>query len=379
MSELLHCPAVLALELAPGSVTSRRVLERDEAAHIAGLLAEDLRRLLPGAEHLHLACAGALYDAAQLLRPGFPAFAALGELAERASLSAGTPQVIAFGASDGAMPLPALQPLDEPGVGAMLFLPWSLYGAPEPAEALGARMEHEFLARGEAGAELADLLMRLLDVRLEHARFLTRHDLCALTCVQLEHAGFSSAWEMLETALLAPQSTHRAMSPRGRTWQWRDGAAHTASPGFAAWRAEQGAHVGPAQRAHEWAGALFELRQVLALFSAHALPVVFDDIEQVEGGVIETLAPADAQLPAPRIFAHEAPGLGVVALSVAQTDRQTTRVLAHAYPLAPRAHESLCAVLAQRYDCDVPPQRAGRVMLDAAADVLAIPPLANTR
>jgi hypothetical protein len=216
--------------------------------------------------------------------------------------------------------------------------------------------------------------MRILGVRLEHARFLTRHDLCALTCVQLEHAGFSSAWEVLETALLAPQSTCSAMSPRGRTWQWRDGAAHATSPGFAAWRAAQGAHVEAAQRAHEWAGALFELRQFLALFAAHALPVVFDDIEQFDDGVIETLAPADGNLPVPQLFAHEAPGLGAVALSVAQTTGHTLRVLAHAYPLAPRAHDALCAILAQRYDCDRAPHRLGRVVLDDAAETLVIPP-----
>jgi hypothetical protein len=191
--------------------------------------------------------------------------------------------------------------------------------------------------------------------------------------VQLEHAGFSAAWEILETALLAPQGTHRAMSSRGRHWEWRDGAAHTASPGFTTWRATLGSHVEAAQRAHEWAGALFELRQFLALFAAHALPVQFDEVEQVDGGVIETLVPADAQLPAPQLFAHEAPALGVVAISVAQTQGQGVRVLAHAYPLAPRAHESLCGMLAQRYGCDPIPLRLGRAVLDGSADMLTIP------
>lgn len=373
MSDFLHCPAVLALELAPDSTAPRRVLQREEASHVAALLADDLRRLLPGAEHAHLACAGALFDAAQLLRPGFPVFAALGDLADRAAHTATSPQVIAFGAHDRTMPLPALQPLDDRDVGPMLFVPWSLFGPPTVMQQLGERMEHEFLARGEAGVELADLLMRTLGLRFEHARLLTRHDLCALTCVQLEHAGFAAVWEVLETALLTPQSSHSAMSLRGRVWHWENGVARTASPGFAAWLALQGTQVEPAQRAHEWVGALFELRLFMAILGAHAVPVVLDGVEQVDGGAIETLAPMDPQGPAPRLFAHAGTGLGTVAFSVTQSAGHVERVIAHAYPLGQRAHETMCALLAQRYGCGALPHVLGRVVLDEASASLTVP------
>lgn len=341
MPDFTHCPAVLALELAPDSPLPQRLLDRAQAERLAALLADDLRRLLPGAEVLHLAVAGALFDAAQLLRPGFPAFAALAELAERAVAATPAAQVVAFGAHAGAMPLPTLQPLRELGAGPLLLLPWSLFGGGDAADAIGARMETEFLARGEAGVELADAAMRAFGVRCEHARYLTRHDLCALTCVQLEHAGFSAAWELLETALLAPDTTHEAMSPRGRVWQWRDGAARTAIPSHAEFLAAQG----DAGARHEWAGGLFELRQFLALFAAHALPVQFDGGEAVEGGSIETLASFDAHLPPPRIVAHEAPGLGTVALTLQQEASPRARVLAYAGVLGPGALARLRAKL----------------------------------
>ena len=50
----------------------------------------------------------------------------------------------------------------------------------------------------------------------------------------------------------------------------------------------------------------------------------------------------------PTLFAHEAPGLGVVAVSVAQRGAAgAARVLAHAYPLHPQALGPLLASLAE--------------------------------
>jgi len=372
MPEFLHCPAVLALELPPGAVLARRHLDRSEAERCAALIAEDLRRLLPGAEAAHLGFLGALYDAAQLLRPGFPVLATLADLSAGGIGKAGQAQVIAFGSRNGAMPTPDLEPLTELGNGPMLLLPFTLFADAALADTLGTRMESEFLARGEAGAALSDFLMRTLGAQLEHARYLTRHDLCALTCVQLEHAGLSSAWEMLEAALLSPQAAHESFSARGRTWRYADGAVHTPSPAFSTWLAAQGAHIDPAERTHSWAGAQFELRQFLALFKAHDLPVVLEGLEQVGSGGIETVAPVDPALPAPRLIAHEARGLGVVALSVVQ-DAPVPRVLANAFPLAAGDMDALREVLAQRYGCGEAVDRLGRGELDADGTALTAP------
>lgn len=373
MSDLLHCPAVLALELVPGSLPAQRSLDRAAAEAIGGLLAADLQRLLPGAEAAHLAAAGALFDPAQVLRPGFPLFADLGDLATRALPPAAAPQVIAFGSHAGSMPSDALQPSTALGAGPLLLLPFSLFGPAATLAPLGARMEQEFLARGEAGTALADALMRRFGLRLEHARYLTRHDLCALTCVQLEHAGFAAAWEVLEAALLAPESTQTALSARGRRWRYADGAAHTASPAYAAWRADQGAQVATEEAAHAWAGALFELRQTLALFAAHALPVRYDGGEEVAGGVIATHAAAEAALPAPHLVAHEAAGLGTVAVCAVQAAGTQVRLLAEAIPLRPGAAAALSGELAARYGCAATPQALGRVLLDPAAATLTVP------
>src|SRR5690242_7036967 len=76
-------PAVLALELSPGEHSQRLTLSRDEAAELAALVADDLHALVPKIAEARLTVGGAVFDAVELLRPGFPVWATLDELARR--------------------------------------------------------------------------------------------------------------------------------------------------------------------------------------------------------------------------------------------------------------------------------------------------------
>ncbi|UXI68551.1 hypothetical protein [Tahibacter amnicola] len=379
MTDLLHSPAVLALELPPGALPERRVFSREETEHLAGLLAEDLCKLLPGAESTHLVLAGALFDQTQLLRPGWPVFAELAELAQRGLPAADpTPRVLAFGAHEGAMPTPVLQPEPALGSGAMLFLPWMFCGESSAVQALGQRMERDFVARGEAGARTSDALMRLTGLRLEHARYLTRHDVCALSCVQLEHAGLSALWQMLEPALLSPDNTAEALSSRGRRWHYAKGSAYTTVPDYAAWHAEHGNVLAPADRAHAYAGSLFELRQFAALLAAHRVPLRFDDSAAQCPWPVQQLAVVDPSLPPARLFAHEARGLGIVAVTAAQPIGSSAwRILAHAWPLDTTSLAALTTHFADQFGAEPQLQRLGTLVLDSAATQLDLPPLAQ--
>jgi hypothetical protein len=335
---------VLALELSAGSPVPRTTLTRDEAAALAELLADDVRALLPDVEQTQLAVVGAHFDAVELLRPGFPAFTALDELAGRLPGA-----VIAFGSHDGRMPAAALLPEAAHVGGALRLLPWTLLAPPALAEALGQAMEIELVGRGEAGAATADFLMRTLGVRLEHARYFSRHDLLALTCVQYEHVNLAALWTVLEAALLTPDRTQDALTAHGLALRYADGRVHAPTPGE--WRATQSV-TAPAQRTHAFAGMIFELRQYAALLAAHHLPLVFDhgDYDPEHTHLIEAIAPADPALGMATLHAHDAPGLGVIAISVAQPDADSPRVLARGYPLAGDV-DGLRDALAQRYGC----------------------------
>lgn len=353
-------PAALALELAPGQVASRLALTREEAEELAGHVAADFKGLLPGVEAARLALAGALFDPVELLRPGFPAWATLDELAQRVPRGH-LENVVAFGTHEGHMPAPALVPEASHAEGPMRLLPLALLAPAALADGLAGRMEGELIGRGEAGAATADWLMRTLGVRLEHARYLTRNDLLALICVQYEHVGLAPLWSLLETALLTPTREERVLSARGLALRYADGAVYAQSP--SRWLAAQAGD--PSQRGHVFAGLVFELRQYAALLDAHRLPLRLEQGEAADGYLLETLAAAPPAGAPPALIAHEAAGLGVVAVTVAQPFAEArARPLAHGYPLQPQGLGPLVAVLAARYGIAPALQAQGRVWVD---------------
>ncbi len=125
-----------------------------------------------------------------------------------------------------------------------------------------------------------------------------------------------------------------------------------------------------AQRAHGFAGIVFELRQYAALLDAHQLPLQLQpdttwQTEAADGYLLETLAAVEPGYDPPTLFAHEAPGLGVVAITVAQRGGGgRARALAHAYPLQPQALGPLLALLTDRYGSAGELHALGRVVLD---------------
>lgn len=381
MSDIVHSPGVLALELSAGAAPSSLTLNRDDADALARHIADDLARLLPaerggaGAEQADLLVLGALYDSVQVLRPGWPLFAGLSQLAHHSQALAGGEggRIVAFGSHAGRMPDDALQPLASDPPSPLLLVPWTFSAAGRVAEELGSRMETVFMAKGEAGRNTADFVMRTLDVRLEHARYLTRHDLCALICSQLEHAGYSALWQMLEFALLYPERSGEASTPRGRRLVFRDGAVYCALPVYADWLAACGAGLDRDARAIEYAGWLFELRQYAALLAAHGVSLRFEADAGEASLPARVLADPDPALPPPQLFAHEARGLGVVAVSVAQrAPGSDVRLLAQAWPLDRSGFDVAMPRFAARFGASVELVRLGGIGLDAKADDLTV-------
>ena len=367
---LIACPAVLALELAGGEMPDRLELTRDEAQTLAALVADDLRALLPGVEASRFALAGALFDGVELLRPGFPVLATLEELARRVPRVVTAGGVVAFGTHEGHMPAQPLVPDPHFAGGPMRLIPWMLLVPADQVEDLSQAMERELAAKGEADTATSDFLMRTLGMRLEHARYLTRDDLLALTCVQYEHVNLAPLWTMLEAALLTPYKDETALGSRGLPLRYTEGRVEI--PGLADWFARDANKGGNA--AHELAGTLFELRQYAALLAAHHVHLVMQDMPATEGFLIETMADADPSAAAPRIYAHEAAGLGMAAITIAQPVPGKARVLAHGFPLAPDALTPLLETLADRYGTDSEVHTLGRIMLDADGALTAPAP-----
>ncbi|TYD32119.1 hypothetical protein CEK63_19260, partial [Xanthomonas sontii] len=109
-----HAHGVIALELSSGREPAHPALPHAQAAELAEKVGRDLAQLVPAVRELELSLAGAHFDPAEALRPGWPLHRRLEELAARAPGRAEGPRLLAFGTdADGSVPLP-FQPRPRP-------------------------------------------------------------------------------------------------------------------------------------------------------------------------------------------------------------------------------------------------------------------------
>lgn len=303
---------VLAIEIAPPVPARPIVLPTHEAALLLDAVAIDLARLAPAATRCDLVAAGALYDAAELLRPGWPIDAELARLRQGlGARAAGC--VTAFGAAGGSMPSPRLEPSSELAIGALRCLPWMISGDSEVVAAVSADLERRLEDDGLAGAAVDLFLRQSLGVTVAHARYLTRLDLMALIALQLEHAGLGSAWVLIETALLAPDEAVAVELPAGGSLRFVDGRIQGRIGGFAAHRV---AASDPASAAEAFVRTLAFQRAAAALFRAHGLVSDWMLVESGMGSLVESAAPPTRPLRGVRLTRIDDPTLGAVGLAI---------------------------------------------------------------
>lgn len=275
----------LALELKPGSSPARDTLAQGDAGALSRLVAHDLAAFIPEAATLELIMVGAHFDAVELLRPGWPLHRELDQLAARAP---GAPEarVIAFGAHDGQLP-GALAPSPDFVGGPLRLLPFVLGGDADVVARVGDAFERELMERGMAGAETALAAQELFGLQVEHARYLTVHDLTALMAMQYEHAGLAPLWPVIEAALLAPEHEEWLDAPPEPLVHYAGGEARIALLSPQAWRARHAAEPGQdndrlehdrlehgrLERAFDHFQA--RQRQFAAVLGAHGITVTF--------------------------------------------------------------------------------------------------------
>ena len=272
-----HVMGVLALELAGGTTPAAAALPQSQAGPLVELLARDLSKLVPGASALDLSFAAAHFDPAEILRPGWPLHRRLDELRQRAPARGQGPRVIVFGAdNEGKVPLPFVAESGLQG-GQMRVLPFLLSGTPDTVRSLRESFEEVLLDRGMAGADTALLAQEAFGAQIEHARYLTAHDLAAIMAMQYQNQGLERLWPIIETALLDPDSEDWLDAPPEPLLRYGGGEVQIALMDPAAWRQRHAGHVsGDAarlERAYEYFQA--RQRQIAAVLEAHGIPVTF--------------------------------------------------------------------------------------------------------
>jgi len=274
MSEPLLNPAqtvcaALALELSTPAVDCRTLLPA-QAGDLARLIARDLAGFDSAVGALSLSTVGAHYDPAQLLRPGWPLFTELDQLSARAPGQAA--RIVAFGAHDGILP-GLLTPVDEHLGGPMRVIPLVLRGEPDQITRVRERLEQHLIEHGMAAADTALFAQDAFAANIEHARYLTLHDLCALTALQYEHTGLAPLWPIIETALLSPERELWLDAPPEPLLGWCAGEVRMVGFSNAAWHTRYAAGLDAAGAARLYRHFSARQRQLTAILTAHGIPV----------------------------------------------------------------------------------------------------------
>lgn len=263
----------LALELVPGSQPGRAALRQSEAGALAGRIGHDLSLLAPQVASLDLVLAGAHYDPAELLRPGWPLHRRLEELHARAP-QAGGPRIIAFGAdADGVVPQP-LRAEPELHGGPLRVVPFLLVGEAAEVTAVATAFEEILLERGMARAETALTAQDGFEARIEHARYLTAYDLAAMMALQYANVGLDGLWTLLETALLVPQREAWLDAPPEPLMRYAEGRVRVAIFDRDGWHARCAPdEIDAARIERGFAHFLARQRQLIAILKVHGLDV----------------------------------------------------------------------------------------------------------
>ncbi len=338
MNESLHHIRLLAgLEIRPGE-NPERTLDRHLAERLAGHLGEDLRRTVAAVDRTMLVLGAALLEPFELMRPGFPAWDALEELAGSTIRERGfEPRILAIGSHRGRMPHDALQPPEQAPQGLFLALPITLVCLADEAEVLGQALEDDLFERGSIDPPARALLSESIGLETVHGQLLTLADLIALQHVQLDGAGLGGFWPVVEQGLLEGSREH----------------AHEALPGGlrAYWKAGAGVEI-PFVSLDQFEGdgdeyALWQraFRTLTAMLDSHGIewqalprdPVVFDP---GNSSMIESVGATDH---ADGVTVHHHPDTGLVAWTVVEDGR-----MMHIYPLRAESAERVMGDLAAR-------------------------------
>jgi hypothetical protein len=313
-----------------------------DAEQLLAHVAADMRALLPAVAECSLIAAGVLFDQTQILRPGYPVFAALEASAARPF----KPGLVSIGAADGVMPAEALQPGADIPLGLLQLLPVVVHGPARLVQELGGAMEYRFLEQGQLSPHAAAWLQTAFRISVNHARLLTLIDLNAMLRLQLEHFGFLPLWELLDAALSASNSVLRVSTPSGRTLEWRDGEVHAVFETFDFWAREGGGAGLPAARlalAGGYGDWTREMRQYTTTLRAHGVTICFHPPgggPALAGTYFSEVSEAAPQDDDPAVTEHSFGDLGTVAITAVAGDR-----IENYYPLRPRGLNDIQARL----------------------------------
>lgn len=330
MNNALHHIRLLAgFEIQPGS-GGQRQLDRAACEKLAANLAADLARVEPEASSAMLVVAGSLLEPAELLRPGWPAWQALGDLARPVIRDHGANgQLLAIGAHGGRLPDARLRSPQQPPAGQFLAIPILLISE-DNLDRLRSRLEEKLFESGGIHPPAKATLAGATSINFVHGQLLTLNDLIALEHVQMDTAGLGAFWPVVEHILLAPDDAVEFDLPASLQARWQR-EANAVSLNFQSLD-QMGA------TADDYALWVRAFRSLGVLLSAYGIAwQVESELRLDEGGgfVIESGGPCDA---GDGLTEHSHPDCGLIAWTRVENGQQ-----ANLYPLSSPGMHALAA------------------------------------
>ena len=276
MIEPIYSYGLLALELCPGQQMANAELKLKQASQLADAVAADLKTWIETQTDIDICVAGIAHDPVEILRPNWPIHQQLARLMLLAPKSLDA-RVMSIGADTEGTPV-GLNPLVEFQQGPLRLVPFVLSGPATSIAQLQSKLEEDLMERGMAGANTALLAQELFSVAIEHARYMTLHDLVALIAMQYQHNGLELVWPIIETALLAAQQSYWLESPPEPLIYFEKNTAHIAMLDYHQWALMQ---LDAKEKSCEQLENQFQMfqmrqRQISALLEAHGIEVNFD-------------------------------------------------------------------------------------------------------
>ncbi|MFE8348272.1 MAG: hypothetical protein ABGU97_11070 [Xylella fastidiosa subsp. multiplex] len=270
---------VLVLELAGDTVPKHAALPPDQAGALAEHVGCDLAQWVPQVRDLELSFAAVHFDPAEVLRPGWPLHRYLEELQAHVPQSHHGPRVLAFGENGkGEVPLPFTAD-STLNVRRLRVLPFLISGASEQVAAVAEVLEEVLLTQGMVQANTALLAQAAFSAQIEHARYMTVHDLVAMMSIQYDNQGLGVLWPLLEAALLSPRAEEWLDAPPQPLLRYRSGEVRMALFDFVGWCAYYQQDGSDCERL----GVLYEQflarqRQMCAVLDAHGVIVSYVEV-----------------------------------------------------------------------------------------------------
>ncbi len=392
MSETTSVSALLAIEIDPTEqMPNLAPLSREQGQILIDAITADLAQMMPEVRSLGLALSAALYDQTQILSPGFPVHTALADIYQESQGSAFQPYCLALGAAEGKMPKAALDPALNRLTGPLLIVPWVLTGPSEEIHAASQELEQVLVGSGQASAATALALNELFGFNLVHAQYLTTNDLSAMLSLQFSNVGLPELWDLLESALYAPDEDRWTVTDCGSRVAYLNNHVEVLFQPFDAWAESADASLDPETLASQYASCLRSQRQITVTLNAHGVPVrvipvwhMPDSMESWRASRKDTKpqamhwhhvaleGPADGPV---QITQHTDPELGSIAFTVAWqgADGNLNRI-EHHYPLVPEGVAPLMNQMQQMGDGERCLSYPGKLVIDGQQRQLTVDP-----